>query len=346
VKAVTFQAPEAVRVEEVPDPRLRAPTDAIVRVSVSAICGSDLHVYHGRERGLDRGTVLGHEFVGEVVEVGADVALARGTRVVSPFTTSCGACWYCERGLTARCVRGELFGWVEKGRGLHGAQAELVRVPFADATLVPTGALDPETALFAGDVFSTGLSTAESAGVGPQTVVAVIGCGPVGLSACLASRALRAARVFAVDRLPERLALARAFGAEPIDFSTEDAAARLRDATDGRGADAVLEAVGSPAATRLAYDLVRPGGTIAACGVHTETAFAFAPGEAYDKNLTYRAGRSSARHWLEKSLTLLAGEAAPLARIVSHRMALDDAVRGYDVFARRLEGCTKVLLTS
>ena len=346
MKAVTFQAPEAVRVEEVPDPALRAPTDAIVRVSVSAICGSDLHVYHGRERGLDRGTVLGHEFVGEVVEVGAGVALARGTRVVSPFTTSCGACWYCERGLTARCTRGELFGWVEKGRGLHGAQAELVRVPFADATLVPTGALDPETALFAGDVFSTGLSTAESAGVGPETVVAVIGCGPVGLSACLAARALSAARVFAVDRLPERLALARTFGAEPIDFSTADAAARLRDATDGRGADCILEAVGSPAATRLAYDLVRPGGTIAACGVHTEAGFAFAPGEAYDKNLTYRAGRSSARHWLERSLALLAGEAAPLAGIVSHRLALDDAVRGYDVFARRLERCTKVLLTS
>ncbi|HEX5760544.1 MAG TPA: alcohol dehydrogenase catalytic domain-containing protein, partial [Thermoanaerobaculia bacterium] len=260
----------------------------MVRVRAAGVCGSDLHVYRGAETGLDAGTVMGHELAGEVVATGRAVAGFRlGDLVVSPFTTSCGACFYCAIGLTARCVRGQLLGWVEDGRGLHGAQAELVRVPLADSTLVrvPEGAA-LEEALLAGDVLATGWFAAESAGAAGRTL-AVVGCGPVGLMAVLAAREQGAARVFALDGVPERLALAARYGGEPIDVSGGGAAERVREATDGRGADAAVEAVGSPAATRLAFDLVRPGATIAAVGVHTERHLAIAAGEAYDKNLTY-----------------------------------------------------------
>jgi threonine dehydrogenase-like Zn-dependent dehydrogenase len=265
---------------------------------------------------------------------------------VAPFTTSCGACFYCRRGLTCRCEKGQLFGWVERGRGLHGAQAEFVRVPLADASLVAVPDDTPlDEALFCGDVLATGTYTAELAGVGPGSIVAVIGCGPVGLMAVVAARELGAERVLAVDSVPERLALAARFDAEPVDARRDDPVEAARAATAGRGVDGVLEAVGSPAASRLAVDLVRPGGTIAACGVHTEAAFAFTPGEAYDKNLTYRAGRCPARAYMERSLELVRRRKYPLAAIVSHRMPLDDAPRGYRIFDRKLEACTKVLLT-
>ena len=182
MKAITFQDIEALAYEDVPDAELVDPGDALVRVTAAGICGSDLHPYFGRERGLDVGTVMGHELLGEIVEVGSDVmAFAVGDRVVAPFTTNCGACYYCRIGLTARCERGQLFGWVENGSGLHGAQAELVRVPLADATLVevPEG-LDDAVALLAGDILSTATFGAELAGVEPGDLVAVVGCGPVG----------------------------------------------------------------------------------------------------------------------------------------------------------------------
>src|ERR1044071_2788141 len=217
MRAITYHAPHDLRVERVPDPVLLAPTDALVQVRLSAICGSDLHVWHGRETGLDPGTVMGHEFLGEVVEKGAASSLRVGDIVVSPFTTSCGACFYCTGGLTARCVHGQLFGWVEHGAGLDGAQAELVRVPLADTTLVPVPpGLAPEAALLLGDVLSTGHHCAVMAGAGPGTVCAVVGAGPVGLMAVLAARELGAERIFAIDAVPERLALAAPFGAAPL----------------------------------------------------------------------------------------------------------------------------------
>jgi threonine dehydrogenase-like Zn-dependent dehydrogenase len=191
MRAITYHAPHDLRVERVPDPVLLAPTDALVQVRLAAICGSDLHVWHGRETGLDPGTVMGHEFLGEVVEKGAASSLRVGDIVVSPFTTSCGACFYCTGGLTARCVHGQLFGWVEHGAGLHGAQAELVRVPLADTTLVPLPpGLAPEAGLLLGDVLATGHHCAVMAGAGPGTVCAVVGAGPVGLMAVLAAREL------------------------------------------------------------------------------------------------------------------------------------------------------------
>ena len=170
MRAVTFHGVSKVSVEELPAPQLVDPTDVVVAVRVAAICGSDLHPYSGRETGLDRGTVMGHEFLGEVVEVGAAVARwAVGDRVVAPFTTSCGVCWYCQRGLTARCELGQLFGWRQGGRGVHGGQADFVRVPLADSTLVraPAGAAD-EAALLAGDVLSTGFYCAQLGCIEPE----------------------------------------------------------------------------------------------------------------------------------------------------------------------------------
>jgi threonine dehydrogenase-like Zn-dependent dehydrogenase len=247
--------------------------------------------------------------------------------------------------LTARCTSGQLFGWVEKSAGLHGCQAEYVRVPLSDSTLVkvPEG-VPAEQALFAGDVLSTGYFCADLAGIEPGSAVAVLGCGPVGLMAVIGARELGAGRVFAVDSLAERLKLAERFGAEPIGLA-EDPVSVLREATDGRGADAVLEVVGSPEATRLAVDLVRLGGTIAAAGVHTEKQFAFSPVEAYDKNLTYRAGRCPARDYMERVLPVVEAAKYDLAAVISHRLPLSEGVRGYDIFARKLDGCTKVVLT-
>jgi len=345
VKALVFEDVGRVRCATVPDPALEAPADAIVRVRAAAVCGSDLHVYRGKETGLDPGTVMGHELVGEIVEVGKGVERFRaGDLVVSPFTTSCGTCFYCRSGLTARCTAGQLFGWVEKGRGLQGVQAEYARVPLADSTLVRVPEGTPaEEALFAGDVLATGWFAAESGGAAPGAVVAVVGCGPVGLMAVIAARELGAERVFALDALAERLALAERYGAEPVDVR-QDATSRVREATGGRGADAVLEAVGSPEATRLAFDLARPGGTVAAVGVHTEPHLTFSPGEAYDKNLTYRTGRAPARRYMERLLQLIQSRKYDLGALISHRLTLEDAPRGYDLFDRRLEGCTKVVL--
>ncbi len=345
MRAVTFHAPGDLRVERVPDPGLLAPTDALVAVSLAAICGSDLHIWHGRETGLDVGTVMGHEFLGTVLEVGREVTgFRRGDRVVSPFTTNCGACFYCTQGLPARCERGQLFGWVERGVGLHGGQAEMVRVPLAASTLVKLPEdLAPEAGLVLGDVLATGYHCAILARVEPGTIAAVVGCGPVGLMAVLAARELGAARVFAIDSVPERLAQAVRMGGEPLLLGDATRGALL-EATGGRGHDAVLEAVGSEPAARLAFDLVRPGGTIGAVGVHHEAAFPFSPGQAYDKNLTLSIGRCPARHYMDRLIPVARRHEAALRALFTHRLGLDGAPGGYRTFDAKAEGCIKVAL--
>lgn len=344
MKALTFRAIREVAVEDVPPPRIQAPGDVMVETSVAGLCGSDLHPYLGRERGLDPGTVMGHEVVGRVVEVGSGVREMRvGDRVVAPFTTSCGRCFYCGRGLTARCERGELLGWVEGGRGLHGTQAERVRIPLGDSTLVPVPeGLDDALALLAGDVLSTARYGAELARVGEGDVVAVVGCGPVGLLSVRAALDRGAREVLAVDRVPDRLALAERFGATAVhlDEAPEDV---VRDRTQGRGADAVIEAVGTAGATRTAAGLVRAGGVIAALGVHTEAHLALRPGELYDLNLTYAAGRCPARRLLPASLAMAEREADLLSGLISHRLPLDRGPEAYRKFADREEGWTKVV---
>lgn len=347
MRALTYHAPGDLRVETVADPVIQVPTDALVAIRLAAICGSDLHVWHGREKGLDTGTVMGHEFVGDVVDIGAGVSrIRRGDRVASPFTTSCGVCFYCATGLPARCVEGQLFGWVEHGAGLHGGQADLVRVPLADSTLVTVPqTLTDEAAILLGDVLSTGYHCAVMGGVGAGSAVVVVGCGPVGLMAVLAARELGAARVFAVDTVPARLARARDMGAEPLPLGSEPALEMLRSATQGRGADAVLEAVGSPESSRLAFELVRPGGVIAAVGVHHEAAFPFSPGQAYDKNLTYRIGRCPARHYMDRLMPLAERRQLALRSLFTHRVPLAEAPAAYRMFDAKSDGCIKVALT-
>ncbi len=347
MRAVTYHGPHDLRVERVPDPEILSPTDVIVRVELAAICGSDLHVWHGREVGLDQGTVMGHEFLGEVVDAGPSVRqVSRGDRVVSPFTTSCGACYFCTHGLPARCSVGQLFGWVERGKGLHGGQAELVRVPLADSTLVPLpNDLAAEAGLVLGDVLATGHHCAILAGIGPGSECAVIGCGPVGLMAVLAARELGAARVFALDSVAERLEQAERLGGTPVNVAHQDPWDVIAAATGGRGIDAVLEAVGSRAASDLAFRLVRQGGTIAAVGVHHEAAFPFSPGQAYDKNLTYRIGRCPARHYMERLLPVARRHEAELRALFTHRIPLEGCPDAYRLFDEKRDGCVKVALT-
>lgn len=346
MKAVTFGGFRTVAYESVDDPSLASPGDVIVRVDLSAICGSDLHPYHEREEGLDLGTIMGHEFVGEIVEAGEGVeGLAVGERVYSPFSTNCGHCPACLSGLTSRCLKGQLFGWVGGGEGLEGTQAEYVRVPLASSTLrtVPEG-ISADQALLLGDVFSTGYFCAEMAGVQPGGVYAVVGCGPVGLSAILAARELGAEMIYAVDSIPERLNLAADAGAVPVDFAAEDPVQVLREASDGRGADGVMEAVGSFGAERSAIELIRPGGTISVVGVHTDEVFAFSPTEAYDKNLTYRVGRCPARRYMEELAPMIRERDPGITRVISHRMALADAAEAYRLFDEKQDACIKVVL--
>lgn len=343
MRGLVFVRPGEVALETVADPTVEQPTDAIVAVEMAGLCGSDLHVYRGRERGLDAGTVMGHELLGEIVAVGSEVrTFVVGDRVVSPFSTACGACWFCVAGLPARCARGQLFGWVAGGVGLGGCQCDLVRVPLADTTLLPVPReLPGEQALLVGDVLATGWFGAENGGVGPGSAVAVIGLGAVGLSAVAAAGALGAARVLAIDPLADRRELARAFGGEATGLDEAREVAR-RNGPAG-GVDVVVEAVGSPEATRLAWDLVRPGGTISAVGVHTEAALAVSPGDLYDKNLTYRAGRCPARAIAPRLLPLVAARRWPLERLVSHRLPLADGAQAYAAFDRREPGWNKVV---
>jgi threonine dehydrogenase-like Zn-dependent dehydrogenase len=346
MKAITYQGIELLSFEDVPDPELREPSDVVVRVRVAGICGSDLHPYFGREGGLDVGTVMGHELLGEVVEVGSEVrSHAVGDRVVAPFTTNCGHCFYCRTGLTARCERGQLFGWLQDGHGLHGAQGEYVRVPLADTTLVrvPDG-LDDAVALLSGDILSTASFGADLAEVTDGDVVVVVGCGPVGLLAVLAAFDRGAGAVVAVDGVASRLETARRFGATPVNFETGDPISVARELTEGRGADAAIEAVGTASATRTAADLLRHGGRLAAIGVHTEPHLALSPGELYDRNVRYAAGRCPARHYMPASLALAVRHAELIATLISHRLPLSQGVEAYRSFAARAPGWNKVVL--
>jgi len=341
---LTFQGREQIRYDRVPDPRIEAADDVIVRIDVAAICGSDLHPYFERERGLDHGTVMGHEAVGTVVEAGAGSRWKKGDRVFTPFTTNCGDCFYCTAGLTCRCTRGQLFGWVEGGSGLQGLQAEYARIPLANSTLmaIPEG-IRTEDALLLGDVLSTGYFAAVQADVRPWGTYAIVGAGPVGLMAVTGARELGAGQIFSIDPVAERRGLAERFGAVALD--PDAAIATVREATDGRGADGVLETVGNPDAARLAFDLVRPGGIVSTVGVHTDPQFPFTPVDAYNRNLTYRVGRCPARHYMERLVPLVQSGKYDFSLLFSHRLPLSSGAEGYRLFAGRAAGCTKVLLT-
>jgi threonine dehydrogenase-like Zn-dependent dehydrogenase len=346
MQALTFGGKEIIDYCTVKDPELLHPSDAIVKITMAGICGSDMHVYHERETGLDHGTVMGHEFTGIIEEAGNDVKkFKKGTRVLSPFTTSCGECFYCLIGLTCRCEKGNLFGWVEKGHGLHGAQATYIRVPMADSTLLLlSNDLNEKKGLLLGDVFSTGYFCADNAGIKPASVYTVIGCGPVGLMTILAAKHLGAETVFAIDVIPERLAIAKKFGAIPLNALLTDVKEEILNSTHGRGADAVMEVVGSDKSLKLAIDLIRPGGIISSVGVHTAKHFSFSPGEAYDKNLIYKSGRCPARHYAEKLLREEVPQQYAIEDIITHQFSLKEGARAYEVFDKKLDNCIKPVL--
>lgn len=346
MKAVCFAGIQKVDILDLEDPKIEDGRDAIVRVRLAGLCGSDLHPYFGREIGIDRGTVLGHEFVGEVEAIGDQVSrLSVGQRVCAPFTTNCGDCYYCQIGLTSRCTRGQLFGWREKGRGLHGGQATKVRVPLADSTLMAVpDSLSDETALLLGDNLSTGYFAVDMVQADPQGLFVVVGCGTVGLLAIQCAVAAGIGNLIAVDPNPARLELAATLGAETCS-DAKQAIDRVRTRTDGRGADGVMELVGLPEAQQLAYELIRPGGRMSVIGCHCEPQFAFSPADAYNKNLQYRTGRCPARHYMPKLAQDLIRAPMDLSWCITHRFPIDQGARAYEVFSGRQDGCVKAVLT-
>lgn len=347
MKALTFTGKEKISYDSISDPEILEPTDVIVHVTACAICGSDLHVYHEREKGIDHGTAMGHEFTGEVVDVGPQVkSLHVGDMVMSPFTTSCGNCFYCSIGLTCRCVHSELFGWRENNKGLHGAQAEYVRVPLADSTLIKVAdGISHDEALMLGDIIPTGYFCAKQVDINPRGTYAVIGCGPVGLMAIIGARILGAEKIYAIDKEPKRLAMAKVLGASPVDVTSQNPKEIILDANQDRGADGVMEAVGSSATLKLAYDLIRPGGIISAVGVCTDNHLPFSPSQAYDKNITYKVGRCPARFLMPQLVPIVQEKKYDFTSIITHRMDLSEGEKGYTIFANKKDDCLKVVLT-
>jgi alcohol dehydrogenase len=342
MRGICFEDIAKVGVQDLADPQIESQGDCIVQVEMAGLCGSDLHPYWGREKGLDVGTVMGHEFVGRVVEVGSAVEQFRvGDRVFAPFSTSCGQCFYCHNALPSRCVAGQLFGWRANQVGLHGGQAEFVRVPLASGTLlkVPTE-ISPELALLLGDNLSTGFFATDLADVRPQGTYVILGCGNVGLMALMACKIKGCRNIVAVDPVADRREMAEQLGAA-VALADESAIRLIAKLTEGRGADGVMELVGLPAAQRLAYQLVRPGGVIATVGCHCDATFSFSPVEAYDKNLSYRTGRCPARHYMQRLMQMPEVRDINVNSFVTHHFSLEDGPRAYEIFSQRQEAIIK-----
>jgi 2-desacetyl-2-hydroxyethyl bacteriochlorophyllide A dehydrogenase len=335
MRAVTFQAPGEVRVVEVPEPELIDAGDAIVRIEATGVCGSDLHIYHGRVQ-IEPGFTIGHEYVGTVVEAGPDVRDVQvGDRVLGCFQTACGRCWFCRRGAFHKCEHSRTFGHGAALGGLQGTQAERALVPNADLVLrkVPAGMSD-ETALFAGDVMGTGYHAVAESGLRAGDVAAVLGLGPVGLCAVQAAKASGAAHVIAVDSVAERLAMAESFGAEPVHLSEGDPRAAARAATEGRGVDVCIDAVGHPQALDLALRLTRKCGTVQAIGVYAERC-ELHMGLLWIKSLQLCAGHANVIGHVDRVLAMMSAGVLDPSPLVTHHMALDDAVEAYALYDRR-----------
>jgi threonine dehydrogenase-like Zn-dependent dehydrogenase len=344
VRAVVFEVVGSVRVSDVPDPQVEDPGDAIVRVTRSAICGSDLHFFHGKAP-LDPGDVIGHEAVGVVERVGAGVRdFVVGDRVVVAFDIACGACWFCRRGETQLCEDFRNLGAGAFGGGLAGAQAERVRVPVADVNLLGVpDEVDDERALFVGDILTTAVYAAAIAEISAEDTVAIVGVGPVGYLCVQAAIARGARQVLALDREPARLALAATAGAVPVDVSARHPSTAVAEATGGRGADVVLEAVGDPRAFETAIDVVRRGGRVVVVGMYAGESVSVQLGVYWARALTVRfAGICPVHAWWRAAMDeVVAGRIDPMP-LVSHRIPLGDAPRGYALFDAR--EATKVLL--
>jgi 2-desacetyl-2-hydroxyethyl bacteriochlorophyllide A dehydrogenase len=343
MRAVTFQAANEVRVDEKPDPAIGSADEVLLRVEASGICGSDLHIYHGRVP-VEQGFTIGHEYVGTVLDAGADVErVAVGDRVLGCFHTACATCVACLRGDYHRCERQRTFGHGSHLGDLPGAQAELLVVPRANLTLrrVPEGMTD-EAALFAGDVMGTGYHAVAHAGMKAGDTVAVLGLGPVGLCAVQAALAGGAVRVFAIDSVPARLEMAASFGAAPIHLAEDEPKKAVRTATEGRGVDVVVDAVGDPAPLAMAISLCRDAGTVSGIGAYAGKG-EVPLGLAWLKGLQLRLGLANVIAHVDRVLALIeAGKLDP-APLVTHRMKLDDAAEAYEIYDNR--EALKIVLT-
>ncbi|MFI5004516.1 MAG: zinc-binding dehydrogenase [Solirubrobacterales bacterium] len=335
MRAVTFQAPGRVAVQEVPEPELIDPGDAIVRIEATGVCGSDLHIYHGRVQ-IEPGFTIGHEYVGTVIAAGDEVReVSVGDRVMGCFQTACGRCFFCRHGWFHKCEHSRTFGHGATLGSLQGTQAERALVPSADLVLrrVPEGMSD-EAALFAGDVMGTGFHAVLDSGLQMGDVAAVLGLGPVGLCAVQAARAAGAAHVIAVDSVPERLAMAESFGAQAVHLEEGDPRAAVRDATEGRGVDVCIDAVGHPKALELALRLTRKCGTVQAIGVYAERAEVHM-GLLWIKALRMCAGHANVIGHIDRVLALMSAGVLDPGPLVTHHMSLDDAAEAYALYDRR-----------
>jgi 2-desacetyl-2-hydroxyethyl bacteriochlorophyllide A dehydrogenase len=335
MRAVTFQAPGEVLVQDVPEPQLLDPSDAIVRIEASGVCGSDLHIYHGRVQ-IEPGFTIGHEYVGTVSAVGEGVReLSVGDRVLGCFQTACGHCFFCRRGWFHMCDSSRTFGHGATLGSLQGTQAEQALVPNADLVLrrVPEGMSD-DVALFAGDVMGTGYHAVVDGGLRPGDVAAVLGLGPVGLCAVQAARAVGASQVIAVDSVPERLRMAESFGALAVHLSDGDPRAVAREATNGRGVDVCVDAVGDPRALELALRLTRKRGTVQTIGVYAERCEVHM-GLLWIKALRLCSGQANVIGHVDSVLAMLSAGQLDPTQLVTHHMPLEEAPEAYRIYDRR-----------
>jgi alcohol dehydrogenase len=341
VKAVVLADVGSVVVKDVPEPLMLSEDDAIVRVAASAICGADLFPLHGMTPGFEPGTVMGHEFVGTVSEIGPAVRSVRaGQRVACTSTVSCGLCAHCRHGRPSQCASRALFGYSGVYPRLDGGQAERVRVPNAERCLWPLpDEVSDEAAVFLADILPTGLAAVGRGGVGIGDVVVILGCGPVGLMALLLVRGL-AATVIGVDGVPERRRLAARLGAEAV--APGDAAEAVAAATGGLGADVVIEAAGTPAALGAALELVRGRGTVSVVGAHFEPDYPLDNARMFEREITLRFSIGDAATDRERLIRLVAAGGLDPTEIVSHRMPLSSAPEAYRLFDERK--ATKVVL--
>jgi threonine dehydrogenase-like Zn-dependent dehydrogenase len=387
MRALCWHGANDVRVDTVPDPKILNPRDAIIKVTSTAICGSDLHIYDGFIPTMKSGDILGHEFMGEVVELGAGVTnLQIGDRVIIPFTISCGGCFFCNRDLWSLCDNSNpnawmveklmghspagLFGYSHLFGGYAGGQAEYVRVPFADIgpMKVPDGMTD-EQVLFLTDIFPTGYMAAENCQIQQGDTVAVWGCGPVGQFAIKSAFMFGAEKVIAIDRVPERLQMAKEWGgAEVVNYEEFDAGEAVKEMTGGRGPDAVIDAVGMeshgtgvdalydrvmqtvrlesdrPTALRQLIVACRKGGNVSLAGVYGGLIDKVPMGAAFNKGLTFKMGQTHVHRYLKPLLEhIQKGDIDP-SFVITHKMKLDDAPRGYEIFKHKKDNCIKVVL--
>jgi 2-desacetyl-2-hydroxyethyl bacteriochlorophyllide A dehydrogenase len=343
MRAVTFQAPGELLVQDVPEPELSDPGDAIVRIEATGVCGSDLHIYHGRVK-IEPGFTIGHEYVGTVLAVGEAVQSVQvGDRVLGCFQTACGRCFFCRRGWFHKCDSSRTFGHGATLGSLQGTQAEQALIPNAELVLrkIPPGMSD-DAALFAGDVMGTGYHAVLHSGLRPGDVAAVLGLGPVGLCAVQVARAAGAARVIAIDSVPERLAVAQSFGALPIHLTEQDPRAAAREATEGRGVDVCIDAVGHPSALDLALRLTRKCGTVQVIGVYAERAEVHM-GLLWIKSLHVCAGHANVIAHVDRVLAMMSAGLLDPGPLVTHHMSLEQAPEAYALYDRR--EALKIVLT-